>query len=147
MNTKGRRFTSVLLILCVFFLSHLPAFAGENACLKYEPQVVELKGKVKSVVFPGPPNYESIEEGDKPETYWVLYLSKGICVQGDAKSELNSETEKGVKSLQLVMTGYDKYRPLLGKNVAVKGRLMHSFTGHHHTAVLIQVESISQAGQ
>lgn len=112
-------------------------------CLKYEPAVVELKGKVKRVVFPGPPNYESVKAGDEPEPYYVLFLPKGVCVQGDPKDEINSETEKEIKSMQLMINDYKKYRPLLGKNVTVKGQLMHSHTGHHHTKVLVQVESMT----
>jgi len=45
--------------------------------------------------------------------------------------------------MQLMITDYKKYRPLLGKNVTVKGQLMHSHTGHHHTKVLIQVEGMT----
>jgi hypothetical protein len=112
-------------------------------CLKYEPEVVELKGKVKRVVFPGRPNYESVKAGDEPEPYYVLFLPKGVCVQGNPKDDINSETEKDIKSMQLMITDYKKYRPLLGKNVAVKGKLMHSHTGHHHTKVLLQVESMT----
>lgn len=111
-------------------------------CLKYEPEVVELKGKVKRVVFPGPPNYESVKDGDQPEPYYVLFLSKGVCVQGDPKDEINSEAEKDIKSMQLMITDYKKYRPLLEKNVTVQGKLMHSHTGHHHTKVLVQVENM-----
>jgi len=113
-----------------------------SPCLKYEPEFVELKGKMKRIVFPGPPNYESVKAGEHPEPYYVLFLSKGVCVQGDPKDEINSETEKDVKSIQLMITDYKKYRPLLGKNVTAKGQLMHSHTGHHHTKVLIQVQSL-----
>lgn len=118
------------------------AFAAPP-CLKYEPEIVELKGKVKRVVFPGPPNYASVKAGDQPEPYYVLFLSKSACVQGDPKDETNSVTEKDIKSMQLMITDYKKYRPLLGKNVTVKGQLMHSHTGHHHTNVLVQVESMT----
>lgn len=117
------------------------AFAAPP-CLKYEPEVVELKGKVKRVVFPGRPNYESVKAGDEPEPYYVLFLLKGVCVQGEPKNDINSETEKDIKSMQLMITDYKKYRPLLGKNVIVKGQLMHAHTGHHHTNVLVQVESM-----
>ena len=112
-------------------------------CLKYEPEVVQLQGKVKRVVFPGPPNYESVKDGDQPEAHYVLFLPKGVCVQGDPKDEINSESEKEITSMQLMITSYNKYRPLLGKNVNVKGKLMHSHTGHHHTNVLLQVESMT----
>ena len=123
-------------------------FAAEvgatSPCLNYEPEVVELKGKMKRIIFPGPPNYESVKAGDQPEPYYVLFLLKGVCVQGNPKDDINSETEKDIKSIQLMITDYKKSRPLLGKNVTVKGQLMHAHTGHHHTPVLIQVESLTK---
>lgn len=132
-------------IFALLLSGALSAPAAENPCLKYEPDVVELHGTVKRVVFPGPPNYESVKNGDEPEPYWVLFLPKEICVQGDPKDEFNSETERNVKSLQLMDVDYQKDRSLLGESVIVKGTLMHSFTGHHHTPVLVQVKSIKKA--
>jgi hypothetical protein len=59
-------------------------------------------------------------------------------VEGNPNDKWNSETERDVKKVQLIITDYEKYRPLFGKNVLVKGELMHSLTGHHHTRVLLQ---------
>lgn len=132
-------------LLSALLFSPFFASAAEKPCLKYEPEVVELHGMVKRVVFPGPPNYESVKKGDEPEPYWVLFLPKEACVQGDPKNEFNSETEKNVRSLQLMDVDYKKDRSLLGKSVIVKGTLMHSYSGHHHTPVLIQVKSIEKA--
>ncbi len=134
----------ITFIFAVFFFAACSAPA-ENPCLKYEPEVVELHGTVKRVVFPGPPNYESVEKGDEPEPYWVLFVPKAICVQGNPKDEFNSETEKNVRSLQLMDVDYKKDRSLLEKSVVVKGTLMHSYTGHHHTPVLVQVTGIEKA--
>ncbi len=36
--------------------------------------LIELKGKIFRHTFPGVPNYQSIEEGDAPETRWVLEI-------------------------------------------------------------------------
>ena len=135
----------ITFIFAVLLSGAFSASAAERPCLKYEPEVVELHGTVKRVVFPGPPNYASIKKGDEPEPYWVLFLPKEICVQGDPKDEFNSETEKNVQSLQLMDVDYKKDRGLLGKSVVVKGTLMHSYTGHHHSPVLIQVKSIEKA--
>jgi hypothetical protein len=45
--------------------------------------------------------------------------------------------------LQLVLSVPRK--ELIGKKVIVKGTLFHAHTGHHHTDVLMNVESISLA--
>lgn len=130
-----------ILMLCLLILT-VSAVQASQACLKYEPEIVVLRGKVKRVVFPGRPNYESIKDGDEPERYWVLYLPDPICVQGDEKDDPNSETENGVIEIQLIIKNYDKYRHLLGKTVSISGTLMHAITGHHHTTVLLEVSDM-----
>jgi hypothetical protein len=68
-------------------------------------------------------------------------------VNAKTNDELNDQKESGVMRLQLVfMKGeYVTYRALLHKSVLVKGTLYHAFSGHHRTAVLLTVESISAA--
>jgi hypothetical protein len=133
-----------ILMPCLLILA-ANVVQAEQACLKYGPEVVTLRGKVKRVVFPGRPNYESIKDGDEPERYWVLFLPTAVCVRGDEKDDPNAETEKGVKEMQLMLESYDTYRHLLGKTVSVSGTLMRAITGHHHTAVLLQVVDMKQA--
>ena len=110
-----------------------------KACLDYEPSSVTLKGTIKRKVFPGPPNYESVRNGDEPESMWVLHLARTICVNASA----DWEAEKDVAVVQLVFPEgqkqYAKYRSLLnGKAVAI-GTLFHAHTGHHHTRLLLTV--------
>lgn len=83
--------------------------------------MVEPKGKVRSIVFPGPSNYESIKKGDEGETHWVPYLAQSICVQGNEVAyDPNSMTETNVESLQRILD-YKKYQHLLDENVVVIG--------------------------
>jgi hypothetical protein len=123
----------------------LPTFASEP-CLHFEPEVVELVGTMKSRVFPGPPNFQSVKVGDAPEKYWVLHLAKPICVAPiQADSNKVNEPESGVLLLQLNQPDYKGSKHLLGKRVKVKGRLIHAITGHHHTKVMLEVLSIEPA--
>ena len=113
----------------------------QQNCLSYDPAVVALTGTVKKVTFPGPPNYESVTRGDRPESTWVLYLNHPACVM---KNDLN-DNEGQVLTMQLVFSDPNlvaRYKPLLGKQVTVEGTLFHSQTGHHHTKVLITVKHI-----
>jgi hypothetical protein len=113
-------------------------------CLEYEPATVRLTGVLRRTVFPGPPNYESVAEGDTPEQYWVLALSNPICVAANSESEFNV-AESDVRHVQLILADYAKYKHLVGRRVVVKGRLVHAITGHHHTAVLLQLEQMTPA--
>jgi Domain of unknown function (DUF4431) len=122
------------------------SLCASEPCLKYEPEVVELVGTMKRHVFPGPPDFESVKGGDQPETYWVLRLSKPICVapvEPDSRGINVPETD--VRLLQLNQVDYKGSKHLLGKRVKVKGRLVHAITGHHHTNVMLEVQSVEPA--
>ena len=115
-----------------------------QVCLSYEPATVTLKGKISRKTFAGPPNYENVKKGDTPESYWILRLSKLICVNTDEKIIGGEKRERTVSNLQLILSGeqYAQYKGALGKRVEVSGKLMHAHTGHHHTNVLLTVTGI-----
>jgi hypothetical protein len=117
-------------------------------CLKYGPSVVTLTGTLRSQVFPGPPNYESIKTGDERETAIILTLVTETCTSGQDRESLEVP-ETGVREVQLVVTK-DAYwktiRRLMGKRARVTGTLFHAHTGHHRTKVLINVSQIRAAG-
>lgn len=104
-----------------------------------EGQQVTLSGTLERTVFPGPPNYESVESGDKPETYWTLNTKDPIkCAKGSA--------DWGKKDqFQLIVSGdfYKENEKYLGSKVSVTGKLAYSETGHHHTPIMIGVESMT----
>lgn len=114
--------------------------------LSYESATVTLTGVIVSRTYPGPPNYESIKDGDEPETYWLLALSYPICV--NEKPSAFYEAAKNVRRVQLVFSSekaYKTYRPLLGKRVTATGTLYGAHTGHHKTPVLLTVDSLTKA--
>lgn len=104
-----------------------------------ENQKLRLSGTLLRITYPGPPNYESIEAGDQPETYWVLQPDHKItCAIGSYGNDDHTK-------MQLVMYGdeYRDYASLVGRNVIVDGTLMYAETGHHHTSLLIEVKRIA----
>lgn len=48
-------------------------------CLE-DGQDVRFVGSVSRETFPGPPNYENIDDGDEPETVWILTIATPNCV-------------------------------------------------------------------
>jgi Domain of unknown function (DUF4431) len=136
------RFFTLLLLL---FATSIYAAAQEN-CLSYEPDTVELSGTISRKTLPGPPNYESIRKGDKPETLWILHLDRPICVTGNT-DDVN-EPERNVTDLQLVLDEkqYAQVRKFTGQRIrlTMTGTLFHAHTAHHRTSVLLAVKGIKQ---
>ncbi len=119
------------------------ANAGKS-CLEYGPSVVTLKGTLARKTFPGPPNYESIRKGDRPETYWLVELAKPICVNEDQEDKELGPAYKDIRAIQLVVEPevYKTHVELIGKYVLVTGTLFGAISGHHHTPVLLSVKTL-----
>jgi hypothetical protein len=114
-------------------------------CLLYEPAVVKIAGSLERKTVPGPPNYKSVRNGDRPETYWFVKLSRPVCVREDEKEPDLNPAQKRVGSIQLDLSpeAYAAYKELVGKGVVVSGTLFGAVTGHHHTPVLMTVRTLS----
>jgi hypothetical protein len=110
-------------------------------CLEYEPKAVSLSGVIVRETHPGRPNYESIANGDEPETIWVLKLKKAICVLASDDINVKADNEKEIQ-LVLQAEQYKRHRRLLGQRVTASGQLFHSHTGHHHKTLLLKTDDI-----
>lgn len=111
-------------------------------CLSYEPTVVSLHGVLHRKTVPGPPNYESLKKGDRPETYWFVNLDSPICVNEDKSEPDLNPARKDIRRVQLALDpqAYEQHKNLLGKKVVASGTLFAAITGHHHhTPVLLTV--------
>jgi hypothetical protein len=132
---------TLLLLLCA-----TAAAASAQSCLSYEPTEVRVSGTISKQVVPGPPNYESVRKGDKPETIWILTLDKPVCVTGNT-DDVN-EPEQNVTDLQLLLKQdqFAQLRRMTGRKVhaAASGTLFHGHTAHHRTKVLLDVKEIKQ---
>jgi hypothetical protein len=120
--------------------------AQPGQCLSYAPAAVTLVGALTSKTFPGRPNYESVEKGDEPETYWILNIAQPICT--NQSQDGSHEAAHDVSALQLLFTKpemYQSYRSMLDTNVKVTGYLFSAETAHHHTPVMLQVASMESA--
>src|SRR5215469_3777885 len=92
-------------------------------CLDYEPTFVTLTGVVVRRTYPGPSNFESIREGDKPETSWVLMLPRPVCVDGRPGDSVNVAKTR-IRRVQLVFENqetYETYRRILRRRAVVTG--------------------------
>jgi hypothetical protein len=128
----------VRILITIFIFALLCPYQAWAACLAYDPVSENVSGKLVRKTFPGLPNYESVRNGDSPETGFYLLLVTPICTVGDPKDG-TAYPQQNVKSVQLVLdqAGYNNLRKYLGKSITINGKLFAAFTGHHHAKVLI----------
>src|SRR2546422_5631159 len=50
-----------------------------DSCYHYRPAAVSLTGRLIQRTLPGPPNYQSIARGDRPQVVDLLILDAPIC--------------------------------------------------------------------
>lgn len=101
---------------------------------------VSLQGTLIQQTLPGPPNYESIKDGDEAITYDYLRLDQPFECDTTGESE-------SVPLVQLILMnknkpGYAELAPLLGKEVILTGKMMYAQTGRHFTPVLLILDNV-----
>ncbi len=77
----------------------------------------------------------------KREEYYFLHLDKSISVDADQFSD----ERKGVRDIQLVPLSGVAIGSFLDKRIAIKGKLFHSFSAHHHKKVLLEIGKANDA--
>jgi hypothetical protein len=129
---------------------HVQTAATSHAVLYYEPEIVRVSGVIRRETRPGPPNWESIENGDQPVTFWILNADKAYSVHNkepdpepDPEIRGNIDVD-AIGEFQLVLKGemYDNYRHMLNHRVVATGTLYHKHTGWHFKTILLQVQEM-----
>ncbi len=93
-------------------------------------------------LFYGPPNFGENPKTDSKELHRILVLDTPINVRGQTDMDRGNDRVENVQEVQLVTA--KPLKEMIGKKVIVKGTLFRAHTGHHHTDVLIIVQSIDQ---
>lgn len=127
----------ILLSMLLGILLSVKVAYGDD-CLRYEPEKVTLKGTLVRKTLPGPPEFESIEKGDRPETYWILKLTSPVCVNERLSGEMDFEDNRDIRRMHLVINteDYSRYEDFVSKKVVVTGILFYKYSGYDHTRVL-----------
>jgi len=116
------------LLLAAFLLAATAWPASLLArCLYYGD--VSLTGRLVQQTYAGPPDFESVTKGDAPLVIWILQLDEGVCIVTYDASHPNTYNEREIQVVlgtdQYARTRrYSDYRHLLGKRIAVTGRLL-----------------------
>jgi hypothetical protein len=108
----------------------------KNEIYYYDPEISVLTGKIEREMFYEQPGYGETPKIDAKVYCYILYLDSPINVISKMKDEINVNV-KNVKRIQLIIDNYNEFKKYIGNDVKVAGILSHSFTGHHHTDVLL----------
>jgi len=107
---------------------------------KGEPK--SLNGKLTFIIYAGPPNYQSVQEGDTPESTYVLELKNPICLHGDAYF---ADPKLRFKKVHLVSTKETsrQLKSSINQNVTVSLKdQIAAHTAHHRQPLVAWVTSV-----
>jgi hypothetical protein len=108
--------------------------AASAQCLGFE-EPVTLEGTIVFQTYFGPPGYGEDPQADSLETQAILKLVQPVC-------SIAADTHPGVadqREVTLVPRNGMHFEN--GQRVRVRGGLFVAHTGHHHTPLLLSVES------
>jgi hypothetical protein len=126
------------------------ALAGQR-CIHVPPQAgdtpVTLEGRLSVHLYPGPPNYESVRGGDRPERTYILTLPRPICLDdGGAFADADARfTRVHVYTADDAL--WPRLRAGIGRRVRIGGRGFAAHTGHHRAPLVVDVREVSVLGR
>ncbi|HVH66449.1 MAG TPA: DUF4431 domain-containing protein [Gemmatimonadales bacterium] len=123
-----------------------PRPSGSDSCYHYAPAPIELTGRLIQRTLPGPPNYQSIARGDRPQVVDLLILDAPICTVADYNGS-NTDAFQGQDTVQVRRADatWRDVRRLTGQRVTVTGTLAEWALGKDHTPVLIDPTKVQPA--
>jgi hypothetical protein len=114
-------------------------------------KLVSLKGCLTLKLFPGPPEYSSIEDGDREDYCWILKLDEASFLTAITTpvAEPANDLNRIVKRLHPdeVMLVLDEHleefcQKYQNCEIESLGYLFHAHTIHHCTPILIDVKEL-----
>src|SRR5437899_3228794 len=117
-SMKLHRFLSFV-VPALLVVSGFEVTAQDRRWLSYEPEVVEIEGRLIVQWKYGPPNFGENPKTDSKVRVPFLILSKPVSVHADPRDAVNAEV-KDVTRIQLIL--FDApHKQFIGKKVLVKG--------------------------
>lgn len=137
-----------LLAAAVLALGAGTAHATQNLvpCLPYAPAEATVSGTLGAETYAGPPNYDSIERGDLPQTAFFLALDKPVCVSGGGDPASAAAPERNVEKIRINLPAdgalRKRMRLLMGKVAVTRGTLTHADSTRDRAVVVMELADI-----
>lgn len=137
-------FCSVSLLLALSACSPQGKADEPTRCLDLTAPGAEtaISGLLTIQLFAGPPNYESIANGDAEERTFILELPKRICASDGEFIENSTLFDR----VQVNASDPALARVLnagVGQQVTIQGEAFGSHTGHHHAPLVILASKVT----
>lgn len=117
----------------------LPGMAGSAPVI--------FEGRLSLRIFPGPPNYEDVRLGDRPQRTYILTLPRPICLDdgGDFADPNQRFTRVQLNAGEDAMV--PRLRAGLGHRVRVSGSGFAAHNGHHNAPLVVRVHELRTIGR
>jgi hypothetical protein len=107
-----------------------------------------FEGVLAYRIFPGPPNYEDVRQGDRPEPAYILRLDQPVCATGDEFLDGNKKIDRVQiypgKESSTSQNLPKEMRRMVGRRVSVEGKSpFGAHTAHHHAPLLLPIGRIA----
>jgi hypothetical protein len=109
--------------------------------LKKPHAAATLTGVLRAERLAGPPNYESISNGDAEENAFILELPARICAD-DGEFIDGSTSFDRVQVSSSVPALLKDLSAAVGRRVTVHGEAFGAHTGHHHAPLVIVADQL-----
>ena len=139
----------VTVVPLAYFYSQRPKIPTQNI-QSLEPSIT-LRGKLRLKLFPGPPEYGSIEEGDRADYVWIVELDESsfLLALNAPENELSLDLADIIKredAHDLILCLDEKLERTCeeykDQDIVVRGILFHAHTAHHYTPLLIDLKDM-----
>ena len=101
-----------------------------------------MAGTLFTRIYFGSPNYGENPETDGRDTAALLLLDAPVCVNENRQTFAQAEFNVVIVQLAAISVPPAIVFDAVGHRVEVRGSLFHSLTGHHRTAVLMDVDHV-----
>lgn len=131
----------ITLVLMAPAAAQQPVNPGSCLNLAEANSEVTISGVLTSRSFAGPPNFESVAQGDREERALILKLPVPLCATDGEFIEagttfdqlhLSASAAAILKALNLAV----------GRSVTVRGKAFGAHTGHHRAPLVLIVEEV-----
>ena len=100
---------------------------------------ITVTGKLSVQTFAGPPNYESIVNGDAEERALILEMPRRICVSDGEFIDGMTAVDRVHVSSELPAL-LNVLNAAMGRRVTIRGEAFGAHTGHHRAPLVLFAE-------